>query len=114
MESANPHTIGSVLLTRERRCPDHVTGYTDPPQGFNSVRYRPGDGFYGGSDWQDYEDIPRYVTLRDHVIGARNYSLTTSLRSRQDAFRKLRPLDYDLVLAARKAAAKGLLPECIL
>ncbi|XP_063694820.1 acid-sensing ion channel 2-like [Bolinopsis microptera] len=134
MESASsPHTIGSVLLPHERRpapqhvsrstCPEHVSRYhdhyyhpsQDPSYGFNSVIFRPGSGYCGGDSWQD--EIPRYVSLRDQMGAARDYTArgqSFCQRHRQSGFQESKRAalqeyrenkDYDLVRAARAAAA---------
>ena len=133
MERATPHTLGSVLLTDMRRHPDHMTRgdhvthytdfcyhpYNDPSIGFNSAKRRNTAGCCG-TGWYDNQD---YVMLRDHVTTTRDqvksggYSLTTFEERPREALLKKRgkPVDYDLVLASRAAAAaaKGMLDKIL-
>ena len=134
MESGTPHTIGSVILTEERRLPDnlielrrvpdHVARYydqyyhpyRDPPHGFNSVKHRHGAG-YCEADWAD---TPRYVMLGDHMTapsyhvgGSRDYGEQRPGQRSIRNIKRLKPVDYDLAIAARAAAAKSTFLEFV-
>lgn len=110
---------------------DHVTPYNDfsyhpyhnPSFGFNSAKRRNTTGFWGEGwdDNQDYVMLRNHVTSRrDHVTSQRDhvtpqrdhattggYSLTTFEQKPLEGGLKRRgkPVDYDLVLASRAAAA---------